>query len=91
MVGKRPINHGTPGGYTTHQQRGEQPCPPCVEAKKVYDKTYRTSGRPQQLHRARATAQGRARARLVQAHKPEYDRYYEEEKAFLKERGEWPE
>lgn len=30
-----PIAHGTPGGFDTHRRRGEQPCPECVEAKRI--------------------------------------------------------
>jgi WhiB family redox-sensing transcriptional regulator len=29
---KKPIAHGTAGGYKAHQRRGEQPCRPCLDA-----------------------------------------------------------
>lgn len=31
----QPIAHGTAGGFDTHRRRGEQPCPACIEAKRV--------------------------------------------------------
>ena len=30
---RAPINHGTPGGYRTHQRRGETTCPACKAAR----------------------------------------------------------
>lgn len=32
---QRPINHGTEGGYKTHQRRGESPCSSCIEGSAV--------------------------------------------------------
>lgn len=31
-----PISHGTPGGYRTHQRRGEKPCEDCRVANIAY-------------------------------------------------------
>jgi WhiB family redox-sensing transcriptional regulator len=47
---RKPITHGTPGGYDTHRKRGETPCPACTQAKSA------------QVMRNRADARARAGA-----------------------------
>ena len=38
---RRPINHGTVGGYATHRKRGEVACRPCKDATTAYQKQLR--------------------------------------------------
>lgn len=38
--GPRPINHGTNGGYRTHQRRGIPQCWECREAARIYRQNY---------------------------------------------------
>lgn len=37
-IPQKPIDHGTPGGYTAHRRRGVPMCEPCREARRVADR-----------------------------------------------------
>ena len=52
--------HGTPSGWTAHQNRGERPCDACYAAKAEYDKRRKTA--PEEVRRSRLHARAQARA-----------------------------
>lgn len=77
---KKPIKHGTPGGYQTHWLRGQEPCEACSTAHLVYQQELRvrnTQGTINQRKRNRCAY--RARMVLSQLHKAEYRKLYEYE------------
>lgn len=41
VVSRRPINHGTIGGYIAHIRRGEELCRPCKDAHAMYQRVNR--------------------------------------------------
>jgi hypothetical protein len=72
---------GTPSGWTAHKNRDEKPCDACARAKRLYDERRRSAPAEKVKSRNAAAAQARARKRLIEAHREEYQRYYAEEKA----------
>jgi len=41
---RKPINHGTTGGYKAHRRLKEKPCDQCLAAKSAYEKKLRGRG-----------------------------------------------
>lgn len=74
---RRPINHGTPGGYQTHWARGEVACKACKEAKAAKQKEMRTGGADwADNERRRKACTWRARKVLSELHRAEFLRLY---------------
>lgn len=79
---RRPINHGTPGGYQVHWNRGQEPCDKCRKARNEYQKQQR-AGSPSSTdtQRKRNAAAWRARKLLSDLHRREYLLLYRAELA----------
>lgn len=81
MVGDRFPNsntrHGTPSGWTLHQELGERPCTACYQARAAYDA--RRNQEPKRRDRAlvRSRAQARALSELRRRYPDEYRELYE--------------
>lgn len=43
VSGRKPITHGTKGGYNAHRRRGEDPCEACRDANTLYMQGYRSA------------------------------------------------
>lgn len=71
---------GTPTGYSRHQDRKEKPCDACAEAKREYDKRWRSATETQQRNRISAASQQAAYRRLAHLHPGLYQAFYAEEK-----------
>jgi hypothetical protein len=41
LRGRVRVRHGTPGGYQAHFKIGQDPCPECIEAHRVYKRKLR--------------------------------------------------
>lgn len=79
---KRPIKHGTPGGYQVHWNRGQDPCEACRQARREYQQERRALGQENTtVQRKRNAAAYRARALLSQLHRREFLKLYREELA----------
>lgn len=83
MTEAHTARHGTPSGYSAHQQRDERPCDACYRAKQEYDVRRRRAPEHVRADRLRARAQARALARLRSVYPTLYQLLYEEEKLRL--------
>lgn len=70
------VRHGTVSGYRQHQKIGTRPCTACVQAKKAYDKRYRSATNRQKQNRRTARAQVKAYGELAKRHPEEYRALY---------------
>lgn len=79
---KRPIRHGTPGGYQVHWNRGQEPCDKCRAARSEYQKKQRADNPTStDAQLKRNAAAWRARKLLSELHRREYLLLYRSELA----------
>ena len=70
---------GTYAGLNQHKKAGEQSCPECREAGRIYMADYRRRPENRQRDRVRSYAYGAALQSLRHAHQVEFDRLLEAE------------
>jgi hypothetical protein len=79
---KKPIKHGTPGGYQVHWNRGQEPCEACRQARREYQQARRVLGLESTvIQRKRNAAAHRARRLLTELHRKEFLLLYRAELA----------
>ena len=77
----RPQPCGTPAAYQRHIRRGEKPCEPCREAWRAYIASQRSGNEHMRAEgRKNTRAHHRAKQRLADAHRAEYEALLLEEK-----------
>lgn len=70
---------GTYAGYQWHIRYGSETCQPRRDANADYNHTFRQSPEVRNAQREQSNAYHRAEARLREAHRREFERYYAEE------------
>lgn len=75
---------GSYAGFQAHKKRGEDPCPECRDARRVYMAAYRKkTPKARERDRKYSLATSRARERLIKAHRAEFLWYLDEERRRL--------
>lgn len=72
------IEHGTYSGLVNHYRNGETPCDPCLKAGADYREEWLSNPERLEMERARQRAFSRARTRLAQKHREEYQGLYQD-------------
>lgn len=70
------VRHGTPSGFTKHQNLGERPCDACYQSKAEYDARRKDQPAERKRSRDHARAQGRATTVIRARHTEEYRALY---------------
>lgn len=76
VTARKPINHGSYGGYQVHLRRGEQPCDLCSKAHAVYKRAYRADPRSYRREKQAQKAADAALRELSHLHPDEYQALY---------------
>jgi hypothetical protein len=72
------------GQYQAHRRRGEKPCPACVEKNRIYQADYRARSEKARRRDQRTNlAQHRAKQRLADKYRAEYQEFLDEERRRL--------
>lgn len=69
--------HGTRAGWVAHRREGKKPCRPCLDANAAYTREYRSKT---STWREQQRARDRAKQRLIERHRDEFQALYVEER-----------